>query len=426
MPVQASTTSAISCGPDLLADHRVLDRSRPLGGLDLLLQRRGSGRRGSPRRHRGRPRAAGARPRTRSSSICLRSVAGALERGLLALPADLEPAQLLLPVGEVGAQPLEAVLGGLVGLALERELLHLHPVHGATELVDLDRRALDLHPQPRGRLVDEVDRLVGQLAAADVAVGEHRRGHERGVGDLHAVVRLVLLLQPAQDRDGVLDARLADEDLLEAALERGVLLDPLAVLVQRGRTDQVQLAAGEHRLEHVAGVHRGVAAGARADDRVQLVDEGDDLALGALDLLEHGLEPLLELAAVLRAGDHRGQVEAEHPLALERVGDVARDDALGEALDDRGLADAGLTDQHRVVLGTPRQHLDHPADLGVAPDDRVELALLGARGEVDGVLLERLVGRLGLLAGHLPVAADGRDRLAQRLSRRRRARRAAS
>ena len=101
-----------------------------------------------------------------------------------------------------------------------------------------------------------------------------------------------------------------------------------------------------------------------------------DLAAGVLDLLEHGLEPLLELAAVLRAGHHRGQVEAEHAAALERVGHVAGDDALGEPLDDGGLADAGLADQHRVVLGTPGQHLDHPADLGVAADDRVEPALL--------------------------------------------------
>ena len=101
------------------------------------------------------------------------------------------------------------------------------------------------------------------------------------------------------------------------------------------------------------------------------------------------------------------------PPSLEGVGHVTGDDALGEPLDDGGLADAGLADQHRVVLGTPREHLDDAADLGVAADDRVELALLGARGQVDGVLLERLVGRLGLLAGDPPVAADGRDRLTQ-------------
>ena len=196
---------------------------------------------------------------------------------------------------------------------------------------------------------------------------------------------------PRRICDGVLDRRLADEDLLEAALQGGVLLDALAVLVERGRADHAQLTAREHRLEHVAGVHRGVAAGARADDGVELVDEGDDLALGGLDLLEHGLEPLLELAAVLRAGDHRRQVERQQAATLQRVGYVAGDDPLGEPLDDGGLADAGLADEDRVVLGTSRQHLHDAADLGVTADDRVELAALGGLGEVDGVLLERLV-----------------------------------
>ena len=39
------------------------------------------------------------------------------------------------------------------------------------------------------------------------------------------------------------------------------------------------------------------------DDRVQLIDEQDDLALGFLHFLEHGLQAVLELAAVLGAGD---------------------------------------------------------------------------------------------------------------------------
>ena len=104
---------------------------------------------------------------------------------------------------------------------------------------------------------------------------------------------------------------------------------------------------------------------------------------------------------------------AEHPPALEGVGDVAGHDPLGEPLDDGGLADAGLADQHRVVLGTPRQHLHDAADLGVAADDRVEPALLGGLGEVDGVLLERLVRRLRVLAGHAAVAADRGQSLAQ-------------
>ena len=98
------------------------------------------------------------------------------------------------------------------------------------------------------------------------------------------------------------------------------------------------------------------------------------------DLLEHRLEPVLELAAVLGTRDQRADVERDHAAVAQRVGDVAGDDALGEALDDRGLADAGLADQDGVVLGAPREHLDHAADLVIAPDDRVELALLGQPG----------------------------------------------
>jgi len=45
---------------------------------------------------------------------------------------------------------------------------------------------------------------------------------------------------------------------------------------------------------------------------VELVEEEHDLALGRLDLLEDGLEPLLELPAVLRAGEQGADVEGDH------------------------------------------------------------------------------------------------------------------
>ena len=166
------------------------------------------------------------------------------------------------------------------------------------------------------------------------------------------MVDLVALLEPAQDRDRVLDARLAHVHGLEAPLERRVLLDVLAVLVERRGADRPQLAAGEHRLEQVGGVDRALGR-AGADDRVQLVDEQDDRALGVGDLLEHRLEPVLELAAVLGAGDQRADVERDHPAVPQPLGDVAGDDPLRQPLGDRRLADAGLADQDRVVLGAP-------------------------------------------------------------------------
>ena len=160
------------------------------------------------------------------------------------------------------------------------------------------------------------------------------------------------------------------------------------------------------------------AGRAGADDGVQLVDEGDDLPGGVLDVVEDGLEPLLEFAAVLGARDHRTQVQADDGLVAQAFRDVASDDALGQALHDRGLTDAGLADQHRVVLGATAQHLDDATNLVVPSDDWVELALAGPRRQVGGVLLQRLVGRFGVGAGDPRAAAHIDERFPQCLRRR--------
>ena len=234
----------------------------------------------------------------------------AADRVLLGLPLGGHRGRLLLEVGELAVERVEARARRVVVLLGQRGALDLQLQDAAVDLVDLDRLGVDLDPQAGGGLVDQVNGLVGQEAVGDVAVAQRRGGDQRGVLDVDLVVQLVALLEPAQDRDRVLDRRLADEHRLEAALQRGVLLDVLAVLVQRRGADGAQLAAGEHRLEQVGGVD-GALGGARADDRVQLVHEQDDVAAGLLDLGQDRLQALLELAAVLRAGQQRADVEAD-------------------------------------------------------------------------------------------------------------------
>ena len=246
--------------------------------------------------------------------------------------------------------------------------------------------------------------MSGRNRSEDVAVGEHGRGDERGVPYLDTVVCFVALFEPAQDRDRVRDRRLADEHGLEPPLERGVLLDVPAVLVECRRTDGAELAACEHRLQHVGRVN-GAFGRPRADDRVELVDEENDLAGCVLNLREDGLEPLLELAAVLRARKQRSEVERPDALSFQPLRDIAGNDALSEPLDDGRLPDAWLPDQNRVVLRPPREDLDDAPDLLVATDDGVELARLGEGGQIAPVLLERLVRALGILRRHaLPAA----------------------
>src|SRR6185312_9816951 len=158
-----------------------------------------------------------------------------------------------------------------------------------------------------------------------------------------------------------------DNDLLEAAFEGAVLLDVLAVLVERGGADALDLAAREGRLEDVGGVD-GPFRAAGADQGVQLVDK-QDRVLGPADLVHDRLDAFLELTAVFRAGDHHGEVEDDDALVAQKLGDVAVDDQLGQPFDDGGLADAGLTEEDRVVLGTATEHLDDALDLVLAADD---------------------------------------------------------
>ena len=190
-----------------------------------------------------------------------------------------------------------------------------------------------------------------------------------------------------------------DQDRLEPPLERRILLDVLAVLVERRRADRMQLASRQHRLEHVRRVHRAFRR-AGANDRVQLVDEQNDLPFRLHDFVEHRLEAIFELAAVLGACDERAHVERDDLLVLQSLGHILIDDAPGQPFDDGCLADTRLADEHRIVLGAARQHLNDAANLLVAADHRIELAAARELGEVAAVFLERLVLRFRILIGH--------------------------
>ena len=313
---------------------------------------------------------------------------------LFRLPALGQLRGLLFEVRELLFQLAEPVLRRRVLLFLQCLALDLELDDAPVEILDFFGLGLDLHADSARRFVHQVDGLVGQEAVGDVAIAERRGRDERAVGDAHAMVKLVLLLEAAQDRDSIGNARLADENGLEAPLQRCVLLDIFAILIERGRADAVQLAARQRRLQQIAGVHRPFGLPG-ADERVHLVDEQDDLARGLLHVVEHALQALLELAAIFRAGDHCAEVERQQALVLDAVGHVAVGDAQGEALGDGGLADARLADQYGIVLGPACEDLNRAADFLVAADDGIELALACSLGEVAGIFLQRVVAVFG-------------------------------
>jgi hypothetical protein len=97
---------------------------------------------------------------------------------------------------------------------------------------------------------------------------------------------------------------------------------------------------------------------------------------------------LLEVAAVAAAGDQGPEVEGVQLLAGERLRHIVGHDALGQTLDDGGLADPGFADEHRVVLRAAGQHLHDPLDLFLASDHRVQLVVPRQGGEVAAELVQ--------------------------------------
>ena len=231
--------------------------------------------------------------------------------------------------------------------------------------------------------------LSGSWRRRDVAGRQPHRLAHRLVEDAHLVVLFEDADQAADHRDGDLFARLLDLHHLEAP---GRARRPSRSISctrprwsRRWCASSPRASAGFSRL--AASFLPGRAAG--ADHRVRFVDEQDDRLGAGLDLFDHRLQAVLELALHARAGLQQAEIEGAQRHVAQRRRHVAGGDAQREAFDDGGLADARLAGEDRVVLPAARQDVDDLPDLEVAAEDRVDLAGLGLRGQVDRELVER-------------------------------------
>src|SRR6267378_2481613 len=241
----------------------------------------------------------------------------------------------------------------------------------------------------RARLVQDVDRFVGPRAVGHEPVSEHDRGLERVVSNRDGVVTLQARPARHEDFPGLDRIQLFDRDRLEAALERGVGLDPLGVLFTGRRANDTDVAAHERGFEHVGGVHRRSHRRALADQVVQLVHEENEIAIG-LERLHQTPDALFVLAPEGGTGQHRNVIHAENPGVLERGWHVAGRNALCQAFHDRRLAYARATDERSVVLALPQQDVHDAGDFGVAAADRLEVTAARLRGEIHADALEHV------------------------------------
>ena len=329
--------------------------------------------------------------------LCL-EVLYLVHAALLAVPARFHLVEPVLEICKLLTQLCKSVLTELIVLLLERHLLYLKLHYLAADIIHLRRHGVYLGTDKGAGLIDEVYGLVGEETVGYIAVRERCGGDKGAVVNTNAVEHLVALLETTENGYRVLHRRLVHLHGLETTLKRRVLLDILAVLVKRGRAYAVKLAACKHRLEEVAGIHAALGL-ARADDGMKLVYKENNASLGFAYLLKHCLQALLKLTAVLCARDKRTHIKGEYGLILESVRHVAADYTLGKPLCDSGLADARLTDKHRVILGLTGEYAHNVSYFGVAADDRVKLIVTRTLHKIRAVFIQRVIGALGVVAG---------------------------
>ena len=179
----------------------------------------------------------------------------ALHLGLFRLPNFLQVGVFTLQAGDVFLEFFQALQSRLIIFFLQRLTLNFELNQAALQAVKHLWLGVDFHADTAGRLVNQVDGFIRQLAVGDIAMAQLGRRDNCAVGNGHLVVHLVALFKATQDGDGVLFTRLIHQYFLETPLQRGILFDVLTVLVEGGRAHTMQLTASQSRLEHIAGVH---------------------------------------------------------------------------------------------------------------------------------------------------------------------------
>ena len=91
---------------------------------------------------------------------------------------------------------------------------------------------------------------------------------------------------------------------------------------------------------------------------MDLVEEEDDVPRPAR-LVDNLLEPLLELAAILSAGDETRHIEGDDSLGLHFLRNLAAVYGLRKPFYDGSLSHSRLAYKDGVVLGAPREDLDY-------------------------------------------------------------------
>ena len=140
---------------------------------------------------------------------------------------------------------------------------------------------------------------------------------------------------------------------------------------------------------------------------MDFINKNQCVAIVLRQIAQHRFEAFFKFAAEFGTGNQRGQIQHQQAFVAQRFRHFAVNNALRQPFHNSGFTHAGLANQHGVVFGAPLQYLDGAADFVVAANHRIQFAVAGALGEVEGVFFECFALVFGIGVVYAGTAAHG-------------------
>ena len=154
----------------------------------------------------------------------------------------------------------------------QRLLLHFKRGNLRANAGQLFRHRVEAHPDARCGGVEQINRLVRQLTARQIAAGKRNSSAHRIVGNVHVMVLGVTGFQTTEHQAGGVIVRLIDFYHLETTLQGRVAFEVLLVLAPGSGRNGTQFTTRQRRFQQVRciGAPRLVAG---ADDGMRFINK---------------------------------------------------------------------------------------------------------------------------------------------------------
>ena len=121
---------------------------------------------------------------------------------------------------------------------------------------------------------------------------------------------------------------------------------------------------------------------------MEFINEQYNLTIRATYFLHHPLHTFFEFTTILGTRDQPRHVESNNTLVGEDFRHIAFNNPHRQAFGNRGLTNTWLTNENRIVLGSPGKNLYNTLNFRTTADNWIQFVFLGHHGVIASVFIQ--------------------------------------